>query len=187
MTDHELQIVTILEQAKTIAVVGASDDWKRPSFYVMKYLQKQGYRIAPINPHLAGQEILGEPVFASLSDIPFAVDIVDVFRRPDDCPEIARDAIAIGAKCLWLQIGVVSHAAEKIAQDAGLSVIMNKCPKIEHSRLSGLLGNGGFASGLLSARRQNCLLYTSDAADDSLRVDLGGRRIIKKKQMLWRR
>jgi len=100
MTDHKLQIVTILEQAKTIAVVGASDDWKRPSFYVMKYLQKQGYRIAPINPRLAGQEILGEPVFASLSDIPFAVDIVDVFRRPDDCPEIARDAIAIGAKCL---------------------------------------------------------------------------------------
>ena len=158
MTDHELQIVTILEQAKTIAVVGASDDWKRPSFYVMKYLQKQGYRIAPINPRLAGQEILGEPVFASLSDIPFAVDIVDVFRRPDDCPEIARDAIAIGAKCLWLQIGVVSHAAEKIAQDAGLSVIMNKCPKIEHSRLSGLLGNGGFASGLLSARRQKVSL-----------------------------
>lgn len=158
MTDHKLQIVTILEQAKTIAVVGASDDWKRPSFYVMKYLQKQGYRIAPINPRLAGQEILGEPVFASLSDIPFAVDIVDVFRRPDDCPEIARDAIAIGAKCLWLQIGVLSHAAEKIAQGAGLSVIMNKCPKIEHSRLSGLLGNGGFASGLLSARRQKVSL-----------------------------
>ncbi|MDC1383752.1 aminotransferase class I/II-fold pyridoxal phosphate-dependent enzyme [Candidatus Puniceispirillum sp.] len=154
MINDNIKIVEILSKSKTIAVVGASDDWKRPSFYVMKYLQKQGYRIVPINPRLKGQSILGETVYETISAIPFSIDIVDVFRPPQECPDIARQAIASGASCLWMQIGIESDEAAAIAQAEGLTVIMNKCPKIEHSRLSGLLGNGGFVSGLLSARRQ---------------------------------
>ena len=151
--DDDFRIADILAKTKTIAMVGASANWNRPSYFVMKYLQKQGYRVIPINPGIAGQNLLGEEVYANLSDIPHPVDMVDVFRRPDDCPAIAQQAIAIGAKYLWLQIGVVSAEAEAIATEAGLSVVMDKCPKIEHSHLSGLLGLGGFDSGLLSARR----------------------------------
>ncbi|MDC0062777.1 aminotransferase class I/II-fold pyridoxal phosphate-dependent enzyme [Candidatus Puniceispirillum sp.] len=154
MPDDNLKIVEVLSTAKSIAVVGASDDWKRPSFYVMKYLQKQGYRIVPINPRLAGKSILGETVYKKISEVPYPIDIVDVFRPPKECLEIAENAIAIGASCLWMQIGINSEEAASIAEAAGLAVIMNRCPKIEHSRLSGLLGNGGFVSGLLSARRQ---------------------------------
>ena len=154
MPDDNLKIVEALSTAKSIAVVGASDDWRRPSFYVMKYLQKQGYRIAPINPRLAGKLILGETVYKKISEVPFPVDIVDVFRPPHECLEIAKNAIGIGASCLWMQIGICCEEAASIAEAAGLTVIMNRCPKIEHSRLSGLLGNGGFVSGLLSARRQ---------------------------------
>ena len=154
MPDDNLKIVEALSTAKSIAVVGASDDWKRPSFYVMKYLQKQGYRIAPINPRLAGKSILGETVYNKINEVPFPVDIVDVFRPPEECLEIAENAVLIGASCLWMQIGIKSESAALIAEAAGLTVIMNRCPKIEHSRLSGLLGNGGFVSGLLSARRQ---------------------------------
>ncbi len=154
MPDDNLKIVEVLSRAKSIAVVGASDDWKRPSFYVMKYLQKQGYRILPINPRLAGKSILGETVYKKISEVPHPIDIVDVFRPPKECLEIAENAVAIGASCLWMQIGINSEEAASIAEAAGLAVIMNRCPKIEHSRLSGLLGNGGFVSGLLSARRQ---------------------------------
>ena len=154
MPDDNLKIVEVLSTAKSIAVVGASDDWKRPSFYVMKYLQKQGYRILPINPRLEGKSILGETVYKNIADVPHPIDIVDVFRPPKECTEIAEDAAAIGASCLWMQIGISSEEAASIAEAAGLAVIMNRCPKIEHSRLSGLLGNGGFVSGLLSARRQ---------------------------------
>ena len=152
--DDNIKIVQVLSRAKSIAVVGASDDWKRPSFYVMKYLQKQGYRITPINPRLEGKSILGENVYKKITDISHPIDIVDVFRPPKECLEIAENAVAIGASCLWMQIGISSEEAASIAESAGLAVIMNRCPKIEHSRLSGLLGNGGFVSGLLSARRQ---------------------------------
>ncbi len=154
MPDDNLKIVEVLSTAKFIAVVGASDDWKRPSFYVMKYLQKQGYRIVPINPRLAGKSILGETVYKKISEVPYPIDIVDVFRPPKECLEIAENAVAIGASCLWMQIGITSEEAASFAEAAGLKVIMDRCPKIEHSRLSGLLGNGGFVSGLLSARRQ---------------------------------
>ena len=154
MPDDNLKIVEVLSTAKSIAVVGASDDWKRPSFYVMKYLQKQGYRIVPINPRLAGKSILGETVYGKISEVPYPIDVVDVFRPPKECVEIAENAVASGASCLWMQIGINSEEAASIAEAAGLTVIMNRCPKIEHSRLSGLLGNGGFVSGLLSARRQ---------------------------------
>ena len=154
MPDDNLKIVEVLSTAKSIAVVGASDDWKRPSFYVMKYLQKQGYRILPINPRLEGKSILGETVYSKITDVPYPIDIVDVFRPPRECIEIAENAVAIDASCLWMQIGIESEEAALIAEAAGIKVIMNRCPKIEHSRLSGLLGNGGFVSGLLSARRQ---------------------------------
>ena len=151
--DEDFFIADILAKTKVIAVVGATANWKRPAYFVMKYLQKQGFRIVPVNPRYAGDDILGEACYAGLSDIPFAVDMVDVFRRPQDCPDIAAQAAAIGAKTLWLQIGVVSPPAREIAEAAGLDVVMDRCPKIEHSRLSGLLGLGGFYSGLISARR----------------------------------
>jgi O-acetylhomoserine (thiol)-lyase len=154
MPDENIKIVEVLSTAKSIAVVGASDDWKRPSFYVMKYLQKHGYHIIPVNPRLRGQSILGETVYKKISEVPYPIDIVDVFRPPEECLEIAKNAVEIGASCLWMQIGIRSEEAASIAAAAGLKVIMNRCPKIEHSRLSGLLGNGGFASGLMSARRQ---------------------------------
>ena len=142
MPDDNIKIVEVLSAAKTIAVVGASDDWKRPSFYVMKYLQKHGYHIIPVNPRLKGQSILGETVYKKISEVPYPIDIVDVFRPPKECLEIAKNAVEIGASCLWMQIGIRSEEAASIAAAAGLKVIMNRCPKIEHSRLSGLLGNG---------------------------------------------
>ena len=147
------QIAAILQQTKTIAVIGASDNWKRPSFYVMKYLLSQGYQIIPVNPRLAGQTILGQTCFESLADIPQQIDMVDIFRPASDCPDIVEQAISIGAKTVWMQIGIVSEVAASRATEAGLDVIMDKCPKIEHTRLSGLLGLGGFASGFLSSLR----------------------------------
>ena len=151
--DEDFFLADILAKTDVIAVVGASDNWKRPVYFVMKYLLKQGYDIVPVNPRYAGREILGRTCYADLADIPFAVDMVDVFRRGEDAPDIAAQAVAIGAKTLWLQIGVISDEARTLAEGAGLNVIMDRCPKIEHSRLSGLLGMGGFYSGLLSARR----------------------------------
>ena len=137
------QIAAILQQTKTIAVIGASDNWKRPSFYVMKYLLSQGYQIIPVNPRLAGQTILGQTCFESLADIPQQIDMVDIFRPASDCPDIVEQAISIGAKTVWMQIGIVSEVAASRATEAGLDVIMDKCSKIEHTRLSGLLGLGG--------------------------------------------
>ena len=124
MPDDNLKIVEVLSTAKSIAVVGASDDWKRPSFYVMKYLQKQGYRILPINPRLEGKSILGETVYSKITDVPYPIDIVDVFRPPRECIEIAENAVEIGASCLWMQIGIESEEAALIAEAAGIKVIM---------------------------------------------------------------
>ena len=151
--DEDYLIAEVLGQTKTIAMVGASANWKRPSFFVMKYLQKNGFRVIPVNPGLAGQTLNGEICYESLSAIPDSVDLVDVFRRSEECPALAEEAVAIGAKSLWLQIGVTSDQAQKIASDNGMQFIQDKCPKIEHSRLSGLLGLGGFYSGTLSSHR----------------------------------
>ena len=151
--DEDYLIAEVLGQTKTIAMVGASANWKRPSFFVMKYLQKNGFRVIPVNPGLAGQTLNGEICYESLSSIPDSVDLVDVFRRSEECPALAEEAVAIGAKSLWLQIGVTSDQAQKIASDNGMQFIQDKCPKIEHSRLSGLLGLGGFYSGALSSHR----------------------------------
>ena len=142
----------ILREHTTIAVVGLSAEWHRPSYFAAKYMQAHGYRIVPVNPKYP--QILDETCYASLADIPFDVDIVDVFRKPADTPAIAQEAVAIGAKVLWLQLGVVNTDAQRIAQDAGLTVVMDRCVKIEHARLFGGLGWFGVNTGVISAQRQ---------------------------------
>ncbi|MCA6999802.1 CoA-binding protein [Dickeya solani] len=133
MQDNDIKAV--LNQVKTIALVGASENLSRPSYGVMAYLLGQGYRVIPVSPRLAGQTLLGQTAYASLSDIPEPVDMVDVFRQPDAVFEVAQEAIAIGARVLWLQIGVINEAAAVLAHDAGLTVVMDRCPKIEIPRL----------------------------------------------------
>ncbi len=125
----------VLRDCRTIAVVGLSTECNRPSYVVAKYLQERGYRIVPVNPKYP--EILGEKCYPDLKSIPFPVDLVDVFRNPRDCPAIARDAVAIGARVLWLQLGVISEEAKQLAEDAGLTVVMDLCVKIEYARLFG--------------------------------------------------
>ena len=155
--NDDLKIARILQEAHVIAVVGASTNWKRPSFFVLKYLLEQGYDVIPVNPKEAGNSILGQTVVASLKDIHRPVDMVDVFRRSEECPEIAKDAVAIGAKFLWLQQKVISNEAREIAEAGGLEVVMDICPKIEHSRLNGLLGVHGFDSRVLTSRRRKVM------------------------------
>lgn len=123
----------ILEQHKVIAMVGLSPKAERPSHGVARYLLAHGYTVIPVNP--GQREILGQPCYARLADIPVAVDMVDVFRHPDDVLPIAAEAIAIGAKSLWLQLGVINREAAELAAAAGLDVVMDRCPKIELARL----------------------------------------------------
>jgi len=144
----------ILRRTRTIAMVGASPNWNRPSYFVMKYLQAKGFRVIPVNPRAVGEEILGEPVVAALTDIKEPVDLVDVFRASDAAPAIVEEAIRIGAKAVWMQIGVRHDAAAARAEAAGLDVVMNRCPKIEYSRLCGELGWSGIATGIVTSRRR---------------------------------
>ena len=132
---HEDLIREVLQSTRTIALVGASHKPERPSYRVMAYLLEQGYRVIPVNPGLAGQQLLGQEVKRTLADIDEPVDMVDVFRSADAACEIAREAIAIGAKSLWLQLGVINEEAAALAQAAGLLVVMDHCPKIEIPRL----------------------------------------------------
>ena len=125
----------VLTSVSTIALVGASDDPYRPSYEVMHFLQKQGYRVIPVNPLLAGTTLLGEVVHASLAEIPDPVDMVDIFRRSEFAGAIADEAIAIGAKVVWMQLDVIDEEAAARARAAGLTVIMDRCPKIDISRL----------------------------------------------------
>jgi predicted CoA-binding protein len=141
----------ILRSARTIAVVGLSAEWHRPSFFAAKYMQEHGYRIIPVNPRYP--EILGERCHASLETIEVPVDVVDVFRKTEDVLPIARQAIAIHAKCLWQQIGVKNLEAARLAAEAGLDVVMDRCVKIEHARLFGGLHWAGVNTGVVSARR----------------------------------
>jgi uncharacterized protein len=143
----------VLRRVRVIAMVGASPNWNRPSYFAMKYLQHKGYRVIPVNPGAAGQTILGEKAYASLKEIPEKVDMVDVFRNSEAAGPIADEAIAIGAKVLWMQLGVRNDAAAKRAEAAGLTVVMNRCPKIEYGRLHGELAWSGINSGIISARR----------------------------------
>ncbi len=149
-TDAKLR--RILSGVRTIAMVGASTNWNRPSYFVMKYLQGKGYRVIPVNPAVAGQDLQGERVYASLRDIPDQIDMVDIFRPSDAVPPILEDAIAIGAKIVWMQLGVRHDEAAARAEAAGLEVVMNRCPKIEFGRLGGELSWGGVNSGIIRNR-----------------------------------
>lgn len=144
----------ILRQARSLAVVGLSAEWHRPSYFAAKYMQNQGYRILPVNPRYAGQMVLGMPCVARLEDIAEPVDVVDVFRKTDDVGPIADSAIAMGAKCLWQQIGVMNVDADAKARAAGLDSVMNRCVKIEHARLFGGLHWAGVNTGVISARKR---------------------------------
>jgi predicted CoA-binding protein len=151
MTADIASLRRILKACHTVAIVGLSAEWHRPSNFVAKYLQGHGYRIVPVNPRYP--EILGEKSYARLEDIPFAVDMVDVFRRTEDVLPIAHSAIAIGAKCFWQQIGVLNTEADALAQSAGLDTVMDRCVKIEHARLFGGLNWVGVDTKVISARR----------------------------------
>jgi predicted CoA-binding protein len=142
----------ILRDCRTIAVVGLSADWSRPSYFAASYLQGKGYRIVPVNPK--AEAILGERCYPRLEDIPFAVDMVDVFRKPADVLPIADSAVAIGARCLWQQLGVMNMEADAIARAAGLESVMDRCVKIEHARLFGGLHWAGVNTGVISAQRR---------------------------------
>lgn len=137
-------IRSILRSVKTIAMVGASSNEIRPSYFAMMYLLNKGYKVIPVNPGAAGKTILGQMVHASLKDVPAPVDMVDIFREARYAPQIAREAVAekdrLGVHVLWMQLGVVSEEAETIGKEAGLTVVMDRCPKIEHGRFSGELG-----------------------------------------------
>jgi predicted CoA-binding protein len=151
MADDIATLRRILRTSRTIAVVGLSADWFRPSYFAAKYMQEHAYRIVPVNPRY--ETVLGERCHATLETIEVPVDIVDVFRKTEDVPPIAEQAIAIGAKCLWQQIGVKNEQAAALAAAAGLDVVMDRCVKIEHARLFGGLNWAGVNTGVISARR----------------------------------
>jgi predicted CoA-binding protein len=150
-------VAAILSESKVIAMVGASANINRPSYFAMKYLLGKGYRVIPVNPGLAGQEILGQKVVASLAEIDGPVDMVDIFRNSEAALGIVREAIALkeklGLKVMWMQLGVHNDVAAEEAEAAGLKVIMNRCPKIEYGRLSGEIGWAGVNAGMVSSKR----------------------------------
>lgn len=150
----------ILGTCRTLAVVGLSPQWHRPSFFAAKYMQEHGYRIVPINP--SASEILGERSYPSVTAAAQAgikIDMVDCFRRSADIPPLADEAVAVGAKCLWMQIGVINEEAAAKARAAGLDVVMDRCVKIEHARLFGGLNWAGVNTKVISARRPQQLFY----------------------------
>ncbi|HEY2593017.1 MAG TPA: CoA-binding protein [Chloroflexota bacterium] len=145
----------ILHNARTVAIVGMSSNVLRPSNFVGFYLKRHGYRVVPVNPRET--EAVGEKAYASLKDIPFHVDVVDVFRAPQFVPEVAREAVEIGADALWLQFGVISGEGARIAEAGGLDVVMDRCMKVEHARNMGRMHWLGFNTGMVGAQRQSTL------------------------------
>ncbi len=143
-TYDDALIKSILRSTKTIAMIGASGNDMRPSYFAMMYLLAKGYVVHPINPTMAGKKILGQTVYASLKDVPAPVDMVDIFRTADAAPGIVKEALEekdrLGVRVIWMQLGVVSEEAAQMARDAGLTVVMDRCPKIEHGRFSGEIG-----------------------------------------------
>ena len=144
----------VLGKVRTIAMVGASPNWNRPSYFAMKYLQGKGFRVIPVNPRAIGETILGETVYGTLAEIPEPIDMVDIFRNSEAAGPITDEAIAIGAKVVWMQLTVRNDAAASRAEAAGLQVVMNRCPKIEYSRLHGELAWSGVNTGIISSKRQ---------------------------------
>ena len=147
-------ILDVLKDAKIVAMVGASANWNRPSFFAMKYMQQKGFRVIPVNPGIAGKEILGETVAASLDEIQEPIDMVDIFRNSEAAGAVTDDAIKAGAKIVWMQLGVRNDEAAKRAEDAGLWVVMDRCPKIEFARLNGELSWHGINSHVISSKRR---------------------------------
>jgi predicted CoA-binding protein len=157
MTDDIPTIRRILKENHTIAMVGLSADWFRPSFFAAKYLKDHGFRVIPVNPRY--EEILGEKSYARVQDIPEPIDVVDCFRKPEDIPPLADAAIEVGAKVLWMQLGIVNEEAAAKAEEAGLEVIMNRCMKIEFARMFGGLNFVGVDTKIISAKRPMWLPY----------------------------
>jgi hypothetical protein len=157
MHDDIQTLRRILRENRVIAVVGLSANWYRPSYFTAKYMLEHGYTIVPVNP--AYTEVLGQKCYASLRDIPAKVDIVDCFRKTAEILPIAEDAIAIGAKVLWQQLGVTNEEAARKAEAAGLDTVMDRCVKIEHARLFGGLNWAGVNTGVISAKRPRWLPY----------------------------
>ena len=149
--DDSTKLRRILRNTRTLAVVGLSANWYRPSYFAAKYMQEHGYRVIPVNPMY--DEVLGEKCYKSLADIPEKVDLVDCFRKSEEIASLADDAIAIGAKVLWMQLGVQNAEARRKAEGAGLEVVENRCVKIEHARLFGGLGWAGVNTKVISAKR----------------------------------
>jgi predicted CoA-binding protein len=147
------QIRRILRDVNTVAMVGASTNWNRPSYFAMKYMQDKGFRVIPVNPRAAGETLLGEEVVASLKDITVPIDMVDIFQRSERVPPVVDEAIEVGANVIWMQLTVRHDEAAKKAEDAGLTVIMDRCPKIEFARLSGELGWSGINTKVITSRR----------------------------------
>lgn len=166
-------ITKVLRDVKTIALVGASANEVRPSYFVLKYLLQKGYRVFPVNPGLAGQDLLGQKVYASLEEINEPIDMVEVFRGGDAAGEITNQAIAVGAKVVWMQLGVVNEAAAQRAEDAGLTVIMNRCPKMEYGRLNGEMGWIGANSRVIDNRRKGLVGNQRQHAPTLTRTPIG--------------
>ena len=151
LTDDIPGLRRMLREMRNIAVVGLSANWYRPSYFAAKYLQEHGYRVIPVTPRY--EEILGERCYPSLDEVPEPVDVVDCFRRADQTPALARQAVEIGARTLWLQLGVVNEEAAAIACEGGLDVVMDRCMKIEYARLFGGLSLVGVNTKVISAKR----------------------------------
>lgn len=151
------QLRSMLSSCKTIAVVGISEQWHRPSYFVGKYLLEHGYRMIPVNPRY--KEVLGQTCYSDLEAVPVAIDMVDVFRRSEELMPIARQAVSVGAKVLWQQLTVRNQEAEDYVCEHGLESVMDRCVKIEHARLFGGLNWMGVNTGMLSAKRPRQLPY----------------------------
>jgi uncharacterized protein len=150
-------IRSVLRDVKTVALVGASANTVRPSYFVMKYLIEKGYTVYPVNPGLAGQELLGQQVYATLADIPVSIDMVDIFRNSEAALDVTKEALAlvIKPKVIWMQLSVRNDEAAALAEAEGLRVVMNRCPKMEYGKLSGEWGWVGGNSGVISSKRQS--------------------------------
>jgi predicted CoA-binding protein len=150
--DHYIR--SILDNTKTIAMIGLSSSWKRPSYFVAKYLLDRGFKIFPVNPREAGKTILSQKVYSSVSEIKEKIDMVDIFRKSNDVDLLIDDVIKTKPSTIWLQIGVINFNAEKLAKKNKINMVMNKCPKIEYGRLSGELGWAGINSGVFLNKRR---------------------------------